>query len=252
MIPDYSERSKRYKESVGQINKRLQLIGWSRLLVLIISGILFYYSRSESGIPFLIGGIVFLGFFVFLVNYHFRVKRKLQVASTYLWLNESEHRFLTEALPYYEDGKEFLDTKHPYSFDIDLFGPHSLFEHLNRTSTVIGSEKLAGSLLQIKSKESLKGSQEAISEVAEDLEWRQAFQVYAKLGKDTQEIRNYIEHWQDSHQSISVISTILAFIFPALGLTSMIFLWQTSQVYWFNVGVILYCLLYTSPSPRDS
>ena len=240
MIPDYLERSKRYKESVGQINKRLQLIGWSRLLVLIISGILFYYSRSENGIPFLIGGMLFLVFFVFLVNYHFRVKRKLQVASTYLWLNESEHRFLTEALPYYEDGKEFLDTRHPYSFDIDLFGPHSLFEHLNRTSTVIGSEKLAGSLLQIQSKESLKDSQEAISEVAEDLEWRQAFQVYAKLGKDTQEIRNYIEHWQDSHQSMSVISTILAFIFPALGLTSMIFLWQTSQVYWFNIGVILY------------
>lgn len=240
MIPDYSERSNHYKSTVNQINKRLQLIGWSRLIVLLISGTLFYYSRSENGIPFLIGGIIFLGLFVFLVNYHFRIKRKLQVASTYLWLNESEHRFLTEALPYYEDGKEFLDTKHPYSFDIDLFGPHSLFEHLNRTSTVIGSEKLAGSLLQTQDHKSLKESQEAISEVAEDLEWRQAFQVYAKLGKDSPEIRNYIEHWQDSKQSISIISVVLAFIFPTLGLTSMILLWQTGQVYWFNVAVILY------------
>lgn len=240
MIPDYSERSVRYKNAVSQINKRLQLIGWSRLLVLLISGTCFYFSRSDKGLPFLIGGIVFLVLFVFLVNYHFRVKRKLQVASTYLWLNESEHRFLTEALPYYEDGKEFLDTKHPYSFDIDLFGPHSLFEHLNRTSTVIGSEKLANSLLHTQSKESLKESQEAIAEIAEDLEWRQAFQVYAKLGKDSQEIRNYIEHWQDSKQSISIISVILSFVFPALGLTSMILLWQTSQVYWFNVGMILF------------
>jgi DNA mismatch repair ATPase MutS len=240
MIPDYSERSVHYKNAVNQINKQLQLIGWSRLVVLLISGTCFYFSRADKSIPFLIVGILFLGLFGFLVNYHFRVKRKLQVASTYLWLNESEHRFLTETKHYYEDGKEFLDTKHPYSFDIDLFGPHSLFEHLNRTSTVIGSEKLANSLLHTQSKESLKESQEAIAEIAEDLEWRQAFQVYAKLGKDSQEIRNYIEHWQDSKQSISIISVILSYVFPALGLTSMILLWQTSQVYWFNVGMILF------------
>lgn len=240
MIPDYSERSVRYKASVNQTNKRLQLIGWSRLFVLLISGTCFYFSRGENGIPFLIGGIVFWAVFVFLVNYHFRVKRQLQIASTYLWLNESEHRFLTEALPYYEDGNQFLDTKHPYSFDIDLFGSHSLYEHLNRTSTVIGSEKLAHSLLHTQNKEALKNSQEAVSEIAEDLEWRQAFQVYAKLGKDSQEIRNYIEHWQDSQQSISIVSSILAFVFPALGLTSMILLWQTGQVYWFNAGMILF------------
>lgn len=239
MIPDYTERSKSYQVSVNQINKQLQLIGWSRLIALLISGTCFYYSRTENGLPFLIGGIAFLGLFAFLVNYHFRVKRKLQVATTYQWLNESEDLFLKDARPYYEDGKEFLDAKHPYSFDIDLFGPHSLFEHLNRTSTVIGSEKLAVSLLQTQSSESLKNSQKAIAEIAEDLEWRQAFQVYAKLGKDSHEIRNYIEHWQDSKQSLSIVSTILAFIFPALGLTSMILLWQTDRVYWFNVGVIL-------------
>ncbi len=240
MIPDYSERSKSFKESVNQINKQLQLIGWSRLIALLVSGACFYFSRAPNGIPFLIGGFIFLGLFGFLVNYHFKVKRKLQVAATYQWLNESEDRFLKESVTYYEDGNEFLDTKHPYSLDIDLFGPHSLFEHLNRTSTVIGSEKLAVSLLQTQSKKALQDSQEAIAEVAEDLEWRQAFQVYAKLGKDSKEIRTYIEHWQDSKQSLSIISSILAFIFPALGLTSMILLWQTGKVYWFNVGVILY------------
>ena len=239
MIPDYSDRSKSYKTIVNQVNKKLRLIGWSRLFALLVSGTCFYFSREENGFIFLTGGILFLGLFAFLVSYHFKVKRKLQVASTYHWLNESEHLFITELKPYYEDGKEFLDTRHPYSFDIDLFGPHSLFEHLNRTSTVIGSEKLAQSLLQTQSKESLNNYQEAIREIAEDLEWRQAFQVYAKLGKDSQEIRNYIEHWQDSKQSISIISVILAFVFPALGLTSMILLWQTGKVYWFNAGVIL-------------
>jgi len=239
MIPNYSERSKSYQESVNQINKQLRLIGWSRLFVLLLSGTGFYFSRSETGLPYLIGAVLFLGLFAFLVNLHFKVKRKLQIASTYQWLNQSEQVFLNEGVPFYENGKEFTDTKHPYSFDIDLFGPFSLFEHLNRTSTVIGSEKLAASLLQTQNEESLKHSQEAISEIAEDLEWRQAFQVYAKLGKDSPEIRTYIEHWQDSKQSLSIVSIILAFVFPALGLTTMILLYQTGQIYWFNAGVIL-------------
>src|SRR5690606_13771772 len=165
-------------------NKQLQLIGWSRLVALLLSAALFYLSRAENGLPFLVGAVIFLGLFAFLVNYHFKVKRKFQVTAAYHWLTESEHLFVTESKPSYEDGKEFSDTKHPYSFDIDLFGPHSLFEHLNRTSTIIGSEKLAASLLQVQSKESLQNTQEAIREIAEDLEWRQAFQVYAKLGKD--------------------------------------------------------------------
>lgn len=242
MIPDYSSRSKSYKTIVNQLNKQLQLIGWSRLVALLVSGTGFYLSRSDNGLAFLIGGIVFLGLFGFLVNYHFKVRRKLQVASTYLWLNESEDLFLKASKPYYDDGKEFIDTRHLYSFDIDLFGPHSLFQHLNRTSTVIGGEKLAHALLHTPDKQSLLKNQEAVKEVAVDLEWRQAFQVYAKLGKDSKEIRDYVERWQESSQSISIVSVLLAFIFPALGLTTMLLLWQTGKVYWFNAGVIVYVI----------
>lgn len=239
MIPHYSERAKTYKHAVSQINKQLQLIGWSRLVALLAAVACFYFSNGGNQLFLLAGGFMFLTGFGFLVNHHFKVKRKLQVASTYHWLNESEHLFLSEAKSYYENGSEFTDTRHPYSFDIDLFGSHSLFEHLNRTSTVIGSEKLALSLLRTQSEEELRRSQEAVKEVAEDLEWRQAFQVYARLGKDTQEIRQYIGDWQESKQSLSIVSTILAFIFPALGLSTMVLLWKTGQVYWFNAGVVV-------------
>lgn len=240
MIPDYATRAATYQVSVSRINQRLKGIGWSRLVTLLLAVFCFYESKIRLEILFLSAGVLFLGSFVFLVFYHYRVKRKLEVAATYLWLNESENSFVTDATSYYPNGQEFNDPNHPYAFDIDLFGPHSLYEHLNRTSTVIGREKLAAALLQTQSKEKLAETQEAVREIAEDLEWRQAFQVYAKLGEDSSEIRTYIEHWQDSRQSISIFSVIFSFIMPAAGLTSMILLWQTSQVYWFNVGVILF------------
>ncbi|MDR0802082.1 DNA mismatch repair protein MutS [Fluviicola sp.] len=239
MIPDYETRAAACQVSVSHINQRLKLIGWSRLLTLLLAVFCFYESKIRLELFFMGAGILFLGSFIFLVFHHFRVKRKLEVATAYLWLNESENRFATEGIPYYPDGKEFIDPNHPYSFDIDLFGPYSLYEHLNRTSTVTGKEKLAGALLHTQSKDALARSQEAIREIAEDLEWRQAFQVYAKLGEDTAEIRTYIEHWQDSRQSVSIFSVILSFLMPLAGLSTMILLWQTSRVYWFNVGVIL-------------
>ena len=43
----------------------------------------------------------------------------------------------------FEDGKEFTNPAHRYSFDLDLFGRHSLFQALNRTCTSFGKEKLA-------------------------------------------------------------------------------------------------------------
>ena len=60
MIPDYSDRSKSYKTIVNQVNKKLRLIGWSRLFALLVSGTCFYFSREENGFIFLTGGILFL------------------------------------------------------------------------------------------------------------------------------------------------------------------------------------------------
>ena len=41
-----------------------------------------------------------------------------------------------------DDGSEFLNPKHFYSYDIDLFGKGSFFQYCNRTATVEGKYKL--------------------------------------------------------------------------------------------------------------
>ncbi len=40
-------------------------------------------------------------------------------------------------------GDEFIDSSHRFSFDLDVFGAHSLYQHLNRTTTGIGARQLA-------------------------------------------------------------------------------------------------------------
>ena len=49
----------------------------------------------------------------------------------------------------FANGKEFVNPQHPYSIDLDIFGPDSLFHRLNRTVTRHGSTVLAEKLMKL-------------------------------------------------------------------------------------------------------
>ncbi len=61
-------------------------------------------------------------------------------------LNQKELSCLEHQFREYPDGMEFADPWHPWSHDLDLFGEGSLYQYLNRTSTLRGSAMLAGRL----------------------------------------------------------------------------------------------------------
>lgn len=242
MIPDYQSNIETYKQLVFQLNKSVKLIAWFRFGSLALAAYFFYLNGKESDWMYFLTASFGLIAFAFLIRIHFKQKRKLDIAKTFLWLNISEVEFIENGTPFYGDGGSFSDVNHPFSNDIDLFGPKSLFEHLNRTSTIEGANLLHTALTQVVSTNELQLRQQAIDELSQDLQWRQAFQVLAKLGEDTEEIHAYIREWEKSKPSVSVLSIILAFVFPILGLSSMIALWQTGVALWFNVGVVLFVI----------
>lgn len=43
----------------------------------------------------------------------------------------------------FDDGSQFVNPAHPFSFDMDIFGPESLFQRINRTVTSGGRARLA-------------------------------------------------------------------------------------------------------------
>ena len=113
-------------------------------------------------------------------------------------INKNEIDFLEKnALPF-ADGSEFIDPTHPYSFDLDFFGPRSLFQTLNRTETFIGKQILATNLLSLKSKQSILSTQTAVHELAEDLPWRQAVSAQSKVKPDNREIHENMAKWMKS------------------------------------------------------
>lgn len=62
-------------------------------------------------------------------------------------INENELKALDNDNSAFLGGKEFIDKKHNYSFDLDIFGDKSIFQKVNRTITKGGYELLANGFM---------------------------------------------------------------------------------------------------------
>jgi hypothetical protein len=242
MIPDYLAIEQHYLLAVSKLKRITGWLSFFRLISLGLAAFFFYRNSVESSFSNFALALFLLVTFVYLVVLYLKYKSKLTNAQTFAWVNRSEFEFIQNNTCFYPNGSEFLNEQHPFAHDIDLFGKHSLFEHLNRTSTVSGSKQLAHDLSAVFTEVDLRKRQEAIDELSTDLEWTQAFQVYAKLGEDNTQVLAHIQTWKANTARLSFISLLCSILFPFLGAASMILLWQTGNSFWFNLGVILFII----------
>lgn len=54
-----------------------------------------------------------------------------------------EQAYMDGTFSAFADGAKYADTAHPFTVDLDIFGPLSLFQRINRTVTTGGSDRLA-------------------------------------------------------------------------------------------------------------
>jgi hypothetical protein len=79
-----------------------------------------------------------------------------------------------------ETGERYLDPAHPYAQDLDLFGRGSLFELLCSARTHIGEDTLARWLLAPATPETVGARQQAVEELRQRLDLREALAVVAE------------------------------------------------------------------------
>ena len=104
--------------------------------------LLFYYIKTNE---ILYAAFAFLSFvgFLFLMRVHSKLSFKRELTKAILKINKDEITYLKRENIPFENGIEFNDFHHPYAYDLDIFGEHSLFQNLNRTATFVGKKTLA-------------------------------------------------------------------------------------------------------------
>ncbi|MCI9846904.1 MutS-related protein [Flavobacterium pectinovorum] len=213
----YKEKVLHYTESLNKTNKKFNSISLLRLLsIFSFLFLMFYYIKTDK-ILYLISALLFFIGFIFLMRIHSRLSFQKQFLTALLKINANEISFLKrEKLPF-ENGIEFNDFHHPYTYDLDIFGDHSLFQNLNRTATFTGKKTLANQLLKLNSNESILENQEAVKELASKIDWRQEFLALAVVSHDSKESYESLMHWKSfKKESLSKALNIISIVLPAL------------------------------------
>ncbi|AWG21986.1 DNA mismatch repair protein [Flavobacterium faecale] len=177
------------------INRKYSSISIVRLITIaaFICSIYFYIQNGDLRLIFLTLAF-FIGFLI-LMRVHSKLQFQKEVEEALLDVNVNEIDFLENKKLPYENGIEFNDFHHPYAYDLDIFGEHSLFQNLNRTATFIGKKTLAEELLNVSSIREIEDNQEAIHELTSKLEWRQDFNAFAKIANDNETVYKELLYW---------------------------------------------------------
>lgn len=186
------------EQKLSKVKKQIYNIGSIRLLLFVagVAGIIYFWSSGWL----VIAGIACVTFipFLILIKHHNQQFYKKEYLEKKIEINQQELQCLDGDISSFEDGKEFINPEHLYTYDLDIFGSHSLFQCLNRTSTEMGRKQLAYWLNHhLRSKEAIQERQKAIQELSPDLKLRQKFRILGLVYKgkkaDEEEIKNWAE-----------------------------------------------------------
>ncbi|HLF52997.1 MutS-related protein [Flavobacterium sp.] len=239
----YKKRSKTFSAELTKINKKYNTISFFRLLSIVLFLLtLYYYFQTEKSFLIVLG-VLFFAFFIILMRFHTKLVFQKELREALVAINNDEASYLNREKIPFENGQEFNNFSHPYAYDLDIYGEHSLFQNLNRTTTFVGKKNLAEQLLTIAPNQEILRNQQAVKELSEKLDWRQEFMALAKISHDSKSLYETLLKWSSfSSTPLSKVSSALSFISPALLAGSFIAYLVTSNSVFLSVLSFLFAL----------
>ena len=106
-------------------------------------------------------------------------------------------------------GDTFIDPEHPYTSDLDIFGPASVFEQLNLTQTPAGAAKLASWLRRPSTEDEITQRQRAVRELATLTELREEMAVAGmRAGKVDHASERFVQ-WSQASDGLGESATLI-------------------------------------------
>ncbi len=251
----FEENVQKYRAASLHWSKVLKKLSLLRIIFFVVSlALIIYLVQAELFVASVSVGLLSLGAFLFLVKRYNQTAYKQQHSDILQKINENELSLLRLQLSGSANGQSYTSSSHPYAADLDLFGQHSLFQLMNRTTTAAGAKTLAKWLLEPVSKNIIRERQSAIAALNPQLAWRQelhALGLHAVNPKsDPQKLLDWIDkpvqlgnrHTVYFWLSVCLAtSSTLAAIWYTLHLTSLpngMQLLPFAVIVLFNVGLL--------------
>ncbi len=204
----YQSKRKTYNSKLLAITKNVRYFAWYRFLVFLFIFIpLFFWE--ETGWWSLLPALAFIVLFFLLIKKNIQFEKQKKKYRLLKKLAEDELLALDHQFSHFDGGKEFLDTSHFYSYDLDVFGKDSVFQFINRTATQSGKTKLAEWMKNPPlAKDEIIRRQQAVGELAIIPNWRLHFLANGHLFKETNELSNELKDWSHTQMELNRAKTL--------------------------------------------
>jgi DNA mismatch repair ATPase MutS len=243
-ITDYEQLLQQHEAAYHKQQQQYNLIGTIRLVLAALILLTGYLGIKYGGQGYWAGAVALCIGFAFVYKKHQRVSRQRNLLRQLIQINKDEIAYLNRTEIPFEDGKEYVDPSHTYTYDLDIFGARSLFHQLNRTHTFIGKNTFAKLLGGLLPNAEILQNQQAIAELKDKTEWRQHIAALARSKNDTAKKYAQLLEWADSPlEQLSGTAKVLSIAGPVAFVVAVVYSIITgsyhSAVTWlflFNVG----------------
>lgn len=213
----YKSNVEKNGQESSNLNSKINIIGWSRLIVVLLGALVDYllYKQNKINLIILIT-IFFAGVFLVLIFYHNNILEYKKRLDLLININEKGLKRLSGEFKNFEDnGLEYLDSEHPFINDLDVFGNNSIFQFINSTTTKGGRAELVKLLKRerVLNKSEIQDRQQAIKELGEKIEWRQSLIVESSLRKSKDIDLNSLFKWSRGKENSSPLRVSIACTF---------------------------------------
>lgn len=239
----YSQKAGEYTVQHQYYTKKLKRFAWYRFTTFLLIFAPLFVFGPKSWITLFVS-LAATVFFFYLVKKNIQLEKIKKKTAVLKKIAEDEILAIGYRFSHFKSGSDFLNTDHFFSYDLDLFGEGSLFQFINRTSTVGGLQKLAGRLINPSiEKEEILQKQQAVLELSQIPEWRMNFLASGEMFNETKEMHDEITSWVGFDLRLKnaalikrlvlivPILTILSAVPAILGVTKL-FLWAMIFIQW--------------------
>ncbi len=257
----YRERITHLQQKLAVRVKNKKRLGSVRLVSFLAAILFFFIFLSINGLLASVCAVVLIIVFAIVTKKDIENTKKLRFIEQLIQINKEELKALEGDILSFNSGVEFMDNEHPYTGDLDIFGKHSIFQMLNRTTTGRSTEKLAGWLKYPETKEVIDQRQKSVKALAEAVEWRQDLQAIGRNDKIKESNFEQILAWAKSKPenenlkkwnvltSVALSMTVIFILLASFGLASWQLLWISlivhSWIIWRSGKIVMphYALL---------
>lgn len=226
----YKEKIEGNAIELNKVKSRLRIFPFLKLLfflaavILVVATYQWGWERTTCFVSAALSLVIFA--LLYRWDEHYLQKRVYYMALHSVYTNEIS--FLEGDYTPFDNGERFINKKHPYSYDLDVFGENSIYHMINRTVTDEAGTILAEKLSSIPdSEEKILSRQKSLSELVRNDDFRHQFMATCKgFDEEKNNYRLITEHKDNNARLTSKTGLFLICFSIAITIASALLAWM--------------------------